>query len=61
MHAKFMAVPHYSCLKLKMPGPWGVFTAASSTTEAYLCEQEGMAFAIADVTAIDFVQIRHQP
>lgn len=37
-YAKFMVVPHYDCLKLKMPRPWGIIIVASSATEAYLCE-----------------------
>ncbi|XP_066361192.1 uncharacterized protein [Miscanthus floridulus] len=37
-YAKFMAIPHYGCLKLKTPGPRGVITMATSTTEAYLDE-----------------------
>ena len=53
-YAKFIAVPHYDCLKLKMPGPRGVITMASSMTEAYLCEQEGMSLTTADVAAANF-------
>ena len=45
-----MVIPHYSYLKLKIPGPWEVIAVASSVTEAYLYEQEGMAIAAADVT-----------
>ena len=53
-YAKFMAIPHYGCLKLKMPGPRGVITMASSTTEAYLYEQEGTTLTAADVAATNF-------
>ena len=29
-YAKFMAVPNYTYLKLKMPGPYGVITIGTS-------------------------------
>lgn len=33
-YAKFMAVTHYGCLKVKMPGPWEVITVASPPSAA---------------------------
>jgi hypothetical protein len=39
-HAKFMAVPNYTYLKLKMPGPKGTITVGTSTQHAYECEVE---------------------
>ena len=39
-HAKFMAVPNYTYLKLKMPGPCGVITIGTSFQHAYKCEVE---------------------
>ena len=38
--AKFMAVPNYTYLKLKMPGPKGVITIEGSFEEAYYYEQD---------------------
>ena len=37
---KFMAVPNYTYLKLKMPGPCGVITIGTSFQRAYECEVE---------------------
>ena len=39
-YAKFMAVPNYTYLKLKMPGPKGVITLSSSYEHAYKCDDE---------------------
>ena len=36
-YAKFMAVPNYTYLKLKMPGPHGVITIGTSFQRAYEC------------------------
>jgi hypothetical protein len=55
---KFVANPHNDCLKLKMPGPQGIITVASSTAGAYLCEQQGMALVAADVATANFAQIQ---
>jgi hypothetical protein len=35
---KFMAVPNYTYLKLKMPGPRAVITIGTSFQRAYECE-----------------------
>ena len=40
LYAKFMAVPNYTYLKLKMPGPKGVITIGSSFEHAYECDVE---------------------
>ena len=39
-YAKFMAIPNYTDLKLKMPGPKGVITVSSSYEHAYECDVE---------------------
>ena len=39
-YTKFMAVPNYTYLKLKMPGPRGVITVGSSFEHAYECDVE---------------------
>jgi hypothetical protein len=36
-YAKFMAVPNYTYLKLKMPGPNGIITVSGSFEQAYSC------------------------
>jgi hypothetical protein len=39
-YAKFMAVPNYTYLKMKMPGPKGVITMGSSIEHAFDCDVE---------------------
>jgi hypothetical protein len=39
-YVKFMAVPNYTYLKLKIPGPKGVITVGTSFQRAYECEVE---------------------
>ena len=44
-YAKFMAVPNYAYLKLKMPGPKGVITISASYQHAYQCDVECCEYA----------------
>jgi len=39
-YAKFMAIPNYTYLKLKIPGPKGVIIVSSSFEHAYECDVE---------------------
>jgi hypothetical protein len=39
-YTKFMAVPNYTYLKMKMPGPKGVITVGSSIEHAFECDVE---------------------
>ena len=39
-YAKFMAVPNYTYLKLKLPGPNGVITVSGSFEQAYVSSRE---------------------
>jgi hypothetical protein len=39
-YAKFMAVPNYTYLNLKMSGPNGVITVGSTYRHAYECDME---------------------
>jgi len=39
-YAKFMAIPNYTYLKMKMLGPKGVITVGSSFEHAYECDVE---------------------
>ena len=43
--AKFMAVPHYVYLVLKIPTEQGVVTLRANVSTAYDCEREGLAIA----------------
>jgi hypothetical protein len=44
-YAKFMAVPIYTYLKLKTPGPNGVITVGSTYRHAYECDVECVEYA----------------
>jgi hypothetical protein len=44
-YAKFMAVPNYTYLKLKMPGPNGVITVSPTYRHAYECDVECVEYA----------------
>jgi hypothetical protein len=43
-YAKFMAVPNYTYLKLKMPGPKGTIIIGSTYRRAYECDVECMEY-----------------
>jgi hypothetical protein len=54
-YAKFMAVPNYTYLKLKMSGPNGVITVGSTYRHAYECGVECVEYAealIADLKCL---------
>ena len=44
-YTKFMAVPNYTYLKLKMPGPSGIITIESTYEHAYDCDVECIEYA----------------
>jgi hypothetical protein len=44
-YAKFMAIPKYTYLKLKMSGPNGVITIGSTYRHAYECDMECVEYA----------------
>jgi hypothetical protein len=53
-YAKFMAVPNYTYLKLKMSGPKGIITVGSTYRHAYECDVECVEYveAIAEAEAL---------
>ncbi|XP_066308419.1 uncharacterized protein [Miscanthus floridulus] len=50
-YAKFMVIPNYTYLKLKIPGPSGVITIGTSFQRAYECEVECCGHAAAIVAS----------
>jgi hypothetical protein len=44
-YAKFMAVPNYTYLKIKMPSPNGIITVESTYRHAYECDVECVEYA----------------
>ena len=51
-YAKFMAIPNYTYLKLKKPGPKGVITISSSYEHAYECDVECVEYGEAVESSI---------
>jgi hypothetical protein len=43
--AKFMAIPHYAYLVLKMPSPIGILALRANLSIAYACETESLTLA----------------
>ena len=46
-YTKFMAIPDYTYLKLKMPGPLGIITIGGNLQQAHLYEWENYDITIA--------------
>jgi hypothetical protein len=58
--AKFMAVPHYAYLKMKLPGPRGVITVSGSFKKSLACAKESSQLAEALVIAKEKWQLLHR-
>ena len=56
-YAKFMAVPNYTYLKLKMLGPNGVITVGSTFSHAYTCDHEHYELATTVINAIELPEL----
>ena len=54
---KFMAVPNYTYLKLKMLGPQGVITISTSFQRAYECEVECCEHATTIIASTELMAI----
>ncbi|XP_066392323.1 uncharacterized protein [Miscanthus floridulus] len=59
-YMKFMAIPNYTFLKLKMSGPHGVITIGTSFHCAYECEVECCSHATAVVTFEELTALREE-
>ena len=59
-YAKFMAIPNYTYLKLKMLGPNGVITIGTSFQRAYECEVECCDHAASIIAFGELVAIRKE-
>ena len=55
--AKFMAVPHYAYLVLKMPLPTGVLALRANLSITYTCETESLALAEATDLSIQMASV----
>jgi hypothetical protein len=56
-YAKFMAVPNYTYLKMKMPGPNGVITIGSAYKHAYECTEYAEALFESEALAADLERL----
>ncbi|XP_066316536.1 uncharacterized protein [Miscanthus floridulus] len=59
-YAKFMAVPNYTYLKLKMLGPCGVITIGTSLQRVYECEVECCEHVAAIIASKELATIRKE-
>ena len=59
-YMKFIAVPNYTCLKLKMLGPCGVITIGTSFHHAYECEVECCEHATTIIASKELMAIREE-
>ena len=57
-YVKFMSIPNYTYLKVKMPGPHGVITAFASFQAAYACEQASCELASAQATMRQLAELQ---
>ena len=55
-----MAVPNYTYLKLKMPGPHGVITVGTSFQRAYECKVECYGHAAAVIAFGELTALREE-
>ena len=56
--AKFMAVPHYTYMMMKMPGPRGVISLRSDIKQAVTCDKESCEMAQTHETTLACEEIR---
>ncbi|XP_066333411.1 uncharacterized protein [Miscanthus floridulus] len=54
-----MAIPNYTYLKLKMPGPNGIITIGSTFLHAYTCDREHYELAIAVINSAELPELEN--
>ncbi|XP_066341165.1 uncharacterized protein [Miscanthus floridulus] len=57
---KFMAIPNYAYLKLKIPGPGGVITVGTSFQRTYECEVECCGHVTAIIASGELATIKKE-
>ena len=57
-YAKFMVIPNYTYLKLKMLGPNGVITVGSTFSHAFTCDREHFELATAVINSFELPRLR---
>jgi hypothetical protein len=56
-YVKFMAIPSYTYLKLKIPGPTGVITVEARARQVLDCEQSSIEPAAATIAAVELREL----
>ena len=56
-YARFIAIPNYTYLKLKMLGPNGVITVGSTFSHAYTCDREHYELATAVINSSELPRL----
>ena len=54
-----MAIPNYTYLKLKMPGPNDIITVGSTFSHAYTCDREHYELATAIINSAELPELRN--
>ena len=57
-YAKFMAIPNYTYLKLKMPGPNNIIIMGGTFLHAYTCDHEHYELTTAVINSAELPQLR---
>ena len=52
-----MAIPNYTYLKLKVPGPNGIITVGSTFSHAYTCDREHYELTTAVINSAELPQL----
>ena len=58
-YAKFMAIPNYTYLKLKMLGPNNIITIGSTFSHAYTCDREHYELATTVINSPELPELRN--
>ena len=56
-YAKFMVIPNYTYLKLKMLGPNGVITVGSAFSHAFMCDREHFELTTTVINSSELPQL----
>ena len=57
-YAKFMVIPNYTYLKLKMSRPNGIITMGSAFSHAFTCDHEHFELATAVINSSELPRLR---
>ena len=60
-YTKFMAIPNYTYLKLKMLGVNGVITVGSTFLHAYTCDREHYELTTTVINSAELPQLENSP